>query len=409
MDALNRVSRPGLATVCAWLVGLGWMAGGVVGQVPAFVEARVTGYPGAPGTVGHPRHLFAEWLTTGGAGPDDSFRHASEVSADLRIGRLEGRLEVRRPGLPPAASVTEFTSHFQPRYRVEAAPGNTANEVIPVEWEVLLDRALFNYTEVASGTDDVASVEFRVTLSLQVAGQGIESQAVYAYTARAQGTAPAMTWSAERSFRTLTAHTVRTEYVTHPVTGEIVEERHIATAGAREAEIAHPPDPADDHSFRKVRLRVRHAVRPGNGLAFFIWLRVEAVGRVAGAGLAADWRQFDLRYRLPEGYVLKATDGQDLTGMKAGSLPAPPAGFLPITGWNPPVAGTSGPLTFSFEPPAGLATELQRTFDLRDWTTVRRIDPGPGGVPVVVEVPAVGDSDGLRPGAGFYRVVLPGE
>lgn len=398
--------------VAAGLLVVGWLAGAdsAVAQTPTYVQAttRLATTPGAV-TQGHPRYLFLDQEASGGNPSTDSFKQIARLSADLRKGRMSGEATFLNPfqvGRPP----TELKAHFQPRYRVERAPGNTTSTVIAVEWRVRLKKYALNFNQIASGSSDVGTTDARVLLSVQSPNAGgMLAQAIYHHQSQYTGE-QGQDFNVTKTVQTAGASQEQEGYIFDPVSESLTEYFKIATAnnGNSLARIDHEPGVESKSGFARVNLTVRHNARPGNGLEFFIWLEMTAVASAFGGGTALYWDDFEISYSLPSGYRIVAVDGQDLSQLDAGNpAPEPPATGHPISSWQwQPEAKQ---MTLTFPGANDQALEVQETEDFSRWTTIRRIESSSASDPLEVDLPA-GD-DGLRMPSDkrFYRVVVPAD
>ena len=394
-----------LATFC--LAG----AHAIHAQTPAYVQAttRFTAVQAGATVQGHPQFLFLKQDIAGGTAYQDAFFQSYEVTADLREGFMAGTATLLNR-FQITDRRTELKAHFMPRYRVELAPGNTVNVVIPVEWRVRLKKYRINFTEVAAGSDNWVRNEAKFLLSAQAPSSGgILAQATYTHRGDLTGSG-GQTFSTTKEVRTQGTFTVQEGIALDPDTFEPGDYFHLATAnnGSGSARIEYALGSDDQTGFSEVYLTVRHNARPGNGVAFLIWFEVEGIVSAYGGGGALKWEDFEISYTVPEGYRIVSTDGQDLSALNSGNtLPPPAVVYHPITGWQ--WLPESKSLQMTFPGADGQPLEIQKTTDLLQWRTVRRIEGAAGTDPVQVSLGSGLEQLGLPPESAFYRVILPGQ
>lgn len=398
---------------CAGLLVICWLAetSSADAQTASYVQATTWFSAAQPGAVtqGHPRYLFLGQEVIGGDPFKDIYAQSFQLSSDLRKGRMSGEATILNTFQIPARR-TEFKAHFQPRYRVERAPGNNTSTVIPVEWTVRLRKYAANFVYVASGSSDAASTSARVLFSVQSPNAGgILAQSIYHHQTQVSGQ-QGQSFDVIKTVQTAGANQVQEGYNFDPVSETLTNYFKIATAnnGSSLARIDHKPGAESKQGFKDVHLTVRHNALPGNGLAFFIWLEVETVASAYGAGSALAWDDFEMRYSVPAGYRIVAVDGQDLSQLDA-SRPAaePMATVQPISSWR--WQPEQKQMALAFAGVNGQPLEVQKTDDLSRWSTIRRIETSSASELIEVQLPA-GD-DGLRAPADqrFFRVVIPTE
>ncbi len=394
-------------------MAIGWLggAGSAKAQTSAYVQATTWFTAAQPGAVtqGHPRYLFLDQEAAGGDPFTDRYYQSFKLSADLRKGRMSGEATVLNP-FQVSGRRTEFKAHFQPRYRVERAPGNDTSTVIPVEWQVRLKKYAVNYTDVASGSSDSGSTSARVLFSVQAPNAGgMLAQSIYHHQCQFSGQ-QGLTFDVVKTVQTAGAYQVQEGYNFDPVSETLTNYFKIATAnnGNSMARIDHKPEADSNNGFGGVFLTVRHNTLPGNGVGFFIWLEMATVAGGYGAGAALRWEDFEITYSLPAGYRIVAVDGQDLSQLDA-SQPAaePPATVQPISSWQwQPEAKR---MTLAFPGVDGQPLEVQETEDLSLWSTIRRIETSSASDLIEVPLPAGNDGFSVPTDRRFYRVIIPEE
>jgi hypothetical protein len=241
-------------------------------QTTSYVQSTSWMTAAQPGAVieGHPRFLFRNGEAAGGDLFTNRYLQRYETSGDLRSGRMSGKANIQNVFQIPGRR-TELKAHLQPRYRVELAPGNTVNAVIPVEWRARLRKYAVNFTDVASGGNDLASTSGRALLSVQSpSAGGILAQAIYHHQSSSSGE-QGLDFDITKTVQTAGAFEVDEKFVVDPVAGKILSYFKTATAnnGNGYARIEHDPENESRNGFADIYLTVRHNARSGNGLSYF--------------------------------------------------------------------------------------------------------------------------------------------
>ncbi len=391
---------------------LGWLAGAgsAVAQTPAYVQATTWFTAAQPGAVtqGHQRYLFLDQEVAGGDTETDRYYQGVKLSADLRKGRMSGEATILNP-FQIGLRRTELKAQFQPRYRVERAPGNNTSTVIPVEWSVWLRKYELNYVQVASGSSDFGTTDARVLLSVQAPNAGgMLAQAIYHHQGQYDGE-QGPSFTVTKTVQTAGAFQVQEGFEYDPVSETLTNYFKIATAnnGNSLARIDHRPGDDSNDGFKEKRLTVRHNALPGNGVEFTIRLEMTTLANAFGVGTALSWDDFKIQFSLPDGYQIVAVDGQDLSYLDASQPAADPPATTQATSWQ--WLPETKQIKLAFPGLSEKALEVQKTEDFSRWSTIRRIESSSAAELIEVALPA-GD-DGLRIPIDrqFYRVVIPAD